>query len=48
MCELNAKLEALKAVASNPKAQLDKALASGKKVVGLMPFCPEELAGWKL
>ena len=44
MCELNAKLEALKAVASNPKAQLDKALASGKKVVGLMPFCPEELA----
>ena len=32
-------------IAANPKAQLDKALAEGKKCIGVMPcFAPEELA----
>jgi len=31
-------------IASNPKAQLDKYLKQGKKIIGCMPyFCPEEL-----
>ncbi len=37
-------LELLKAIAASPKAQLEKTLAEGKKVIGVMPyFCPEEL-----
>lgn len=37
-------LEILKEIAASPKAQYEKALAQGKKIVGVMPyFCPEEL-----
>jgi len=37
-------LEILKNICASPRAQLDKALAGGKKVIGVMPyFCPEEL-----
>ncbi len=37
-------LEIFKEICACPKAQLDKAIAAGKKVVGVMPyFCPEEL-----
>lgn len=37
-------LEILKNICASPKAQLNKALAEGKKVIGVMPyFCPEEL-----
>ncbi len=37
-------LEMLKNICAAPRAQLDKALAEGKKVIGVMPyFCPEEL-----
>ena len=37
-------LENLKNICSNPRAQYEKALAEGKKIVGVMPyFCPEEL-----
>ena len=37
-------LELLKAIAASPKARLEKTLAEGKKVIGVMPyFCPEEL-----
>ncbi|MGN1003163.1 MAG: 2-hydroxyacyl-CoA dehydratase subunit D [Oscillospiraceae bacterium] len=37
-------LDILKEICASPKAQLEKALAEGRKVVGVMPyFCPEEL-----
>ena len=37
-------LDMLKVIAASPKAQYEKALAEGKKIVGVMPyFCPEEL-----
>lgn len=37
-------LEMLKEIAASPRAQYEKALAGGKKLVGVMPyFCPEEL-----
>lgn len=37
-------LEMLKEIAASPKAQYEKALADGKRIVGVMPyFCPEEL-----
>lgn len=37
-------LEILKEICASPKAQMKKALAEGKKIVGVMPyFCPEEL-----
>ncbi len=37
-------LDMLKEIAASPKAQYEKALAEGKKLVGVMPyFCPEEL-----
>ena len=37
-------LDALHGVSADPRAQLDAALAQGKKVVGVLPyFCPEEL-----
>lgn len=37
-------LEILKNIAAAPRAQLDKAIAEGKKVIGVMPyFCAEEL-----
>ena len=38
------RIEELKAISANPKAELDKAIAEGKKAVGVLPyFCPEEL-----
>ena len=38
-------LHTFEAAAQNPRAQLDAALAAGKKAVGcLPPYCPEELA----
>ena len=37
-------LDELKRVSADPRAQLDAALAQGKKAVGVLPyFCPEEL-----
>lgn len=37
-------LEMLKEIAASPRKQYEKALAEGKKIVGVMPyFCPEEL-----
>lgn len=37
-------LDILKDVCASPKAEIEKALGKGKKVVGVMPyFCPEEL-----
>ncbi|MBR3398038.1 MAG: 2-hydroxyacyl-CoA dehydratase [Lachnospiraceae bacterium] len=37
-------LNRLKNITMNPKAELKEAVASGKKVIGIMPyFCPEEL-----
>lgn len=37
-------LEILKNICASPRAQLEKTLAAGKKVIGVMPyFCPEEL-----
>ena len=44
MSEVSKLLDALKAVSANPRAQLDEALAQGRKAVGVLPyFCPEEL-----
>ena len=44
MSEIKARLDAFKAVAEDPKAQLDKVLAAGKKAIGVMPYyAPEEL-----
>ena len=38
------RIEELKAISANPKKELEKALAAGKKAVGVLPyFCPEEL-----
>jgi len=37
-------LEMLKNICASPRAQYEKALSEGKKIVGVMPyFCPEEL-----
>ena len=44
MSEAKELLAELQGIAANPKAQLDAALARGKKAVGVLPyFCPEEL-----
>ena len=38
------RIEELKTICANPKAQLGKAIEEGKKVIGVLPyFCPEEL-----
>ena len=38
------RIEELKAISANPKKELEKVVASGKKAIGVMPyFCPEEL-----
>ena len=38
------RIEELKAICADPKAELKKTIASGKKAVGVLPyFCPEEL-----
>jgi benzoyl-CoA reductase/2-hydroxyglutaryl-CoA dehydratase subunit BcrC/BadD/HgdB len=44
MKRINEILHDLRTIAGNPKAQLDKYIAEGKKAVGCMTyFCPEEL-----
>ena len=44
MNEVKRMLSELQAVCADPRAQLDAALAQGKKAVGVLPyFCPEEL-----
>ena len=44
MSEVKELLAKLRAVSADPRAQLDKALAQGRKAVGVLPyFCPEEL-----
>ena len=44
MNEVTKLLNEFKAVCADPRAQLDKALAEGRKCVGVLPyFCPEEL-----
>lgn len=44
MSELNHAIELCKTVCADPRAQLEKAVSAGRKVVGVMPyFCPEEL-----
>ncbi len=44
MPEIKELLAELQGVCADPKAQLDAALAQGKKAVGVLPyFCPEEL-----
>ena len=44
MPEIKEMLAELQGVCKDPKAQLDAALAQGKKAVGVLPyFCPEEL-----
>ena len=44
MPEIKEMLAELAGVCADPRAQLDAALASGKKAVGVLPyFCPEEL-----
>lgn len=38
------RIEELKAICADPKAELKKTIAAGKKAVGVLPyFCPEEL-----
>ena len=44
MADLNTSLALLKSACDNPRAQLDRYLAEGKKVVGCFPpYTPEEL-----
>jgi benzoyl-CoA reductase/2-hydroxyglutaryl-CoA dehydratase subunit BcrC/BadD/HgdB len=44
MREIEKTIARCQEVCANPKAQLDRFIAQGKKVVGVMPyFCPEEL-----
>ena len=44
MKDIKALLDTFGEIAGNPKAQLEKTLAAGKKAVGVLPaFCPEEL-----
>ena len=44
MSKLEEKLAELENIARNPKAQFNRFLEDGRKVVGCMPyFCPEEL-----
>ena len=44
MADLNTNLERLSEACRNPRAQMDRYLSEGKKVVGCFPpFVPEEL-----
>ena len=44
MADLHTNIECLKNACKNPRAQLDKYLAAGKKVIGCFePYTPEEL-----
>ena len=44
MADLHTNIESLKQACQNPRAQLDKYLAEGKKVIGCFePYTPEEL-----
>lgn len=44
MSDITQIIEQLDSIAKNPKAQLDKYLSQGKKVIGCMPvYCPEEI-----
>ena len=44
MSQIENLLKELEEISKNPRAQLNRCLASGKKAVGVMPyFCPEEL-----
>ena len=44
MAEIKELLEQFKYYAENPRKQLDKYLAEGKKVVGIFPYyAPEEI-----
>ncbi len=45
MSDIRKNLDALKEVAENPRKQLDKVLAEGKKAIGVVPYyAPEEIA----
>ena len=44
MSDVRKNIEALKAIAADPRKQLDRVLAEGKKAIGVIPyFAPEEL-----
>ena len=44
MSDLRKNIDALKDIAANPRKQLDRVLAEGKKAIGVIPyFAPEEL-----
>lgn len=44
MADIRTMLGSFAEISANPKAQLEKAVAGGKKAVGVLPyFCPEEL-----
>lgn len=44
MSDIKSIISQLDKISSNPKAQMDKYLAEGKKIIGCMPvYCPEEL-----
>lgn len=44
MSEINELLSGFRAIAEDPKGELEKAVSGGRRVVGVLPyFCPEEL-----